>query len=91
MDRVDLDLDVGSAILPKIGLECYLDQLPGFEPRWQLFLDELVKDGVCIPEKRDALLSYEGISNEKSASALFCSFEKQGGKPWNTTDTSTNY
>lgn len=71
VDRVDLDLDVGSAILPKIGLECYLDQLPEFEPRWQLFLDELVKDGICIPEKRDALLSYEGISDEKSASALW--------------------
>ena len=71
VDRVDLDLDIGATIFPKIGLECYLDQDPNYEPRWQLFLDELVTDGICIPEKRDSLLSYEGISNDKSSTDLW--------------------
>lgn len=66
VERIDLDIDVGEVIFPKIGLECYLDKQPKYEPRWQLFLAYLVETGLCIPEKRDALLAYPGYIREKS-------------------------
>ncbi len=71
VDRVDLDLDVGDTILPKIGLECYFNRQPQFEPRWQLFLDRLVETGLCIPAKRDAILAYPGYSHERSNRELW--------------------
>lgn len=58
--RIDLDIDVGESVLPKIGLECYLDRQPQFEPKWQLFLDYLVDLGFCTEQKRDSLLAYTG-------------------------------
>jgi len=66
VERIDLDLDVGEVIFPKIGLECYLSQQPNYEPRWQLFLDYLVEIGLCLPAKRDALLAYPGCIREIS-------------------------
>ena len=66
VDRIDLDIDVGEFVYPKIGLECYLTQQPSFEPRWNLFLEYLVKLGLCVREKHDALLAYPGYVREKS-------------------------
>ncbi|MBD0344603.1 MAG: hypothetical protein ICV63_07165 [Coleofasciculus sp. Co-bin14] len=71
VDRVDLDLDVGDIILPKIGLECYFNLQPQFEPRWQLFLNRLVEAGLCIPAKRDAILAYPGYSHERTNRELW--------------------
>lgn len=67
VDRVDLDLDVGEVLLPKIGLECYFDpaRQPQTEPRWRLFLDFLVQSGLCHPAKRDGLLGYPGYTRQK--------------------------
>lgn len=64
-ERIDLDIDIGESILPKIGLECYLHQQPQFEPKWQLFLDYLEKIGLCTPQKRANLLAYPGYISEK--------------------------
>lgn len=71
VDRVDLDLDVGDTILPKIGLECYFNLQPQFEPRWQLFLNRLVENGLCIPAKRDAILAYPGYFHERTNRELW--------------------
>jgi hypothetical protein len=71
VDRIDLDLDVGDIILPKIGLECSFNRQPQFEPRWQLFLNRLVETGLCIPAKRDALLAYPGYSHERANRELW--------------------
>jgi len=60
VDRIDLDLDVGETIAPKLGLECYLDQQPLVEPRWSAFLDQLVAEDLCVLSKRDHLLAYPG-------------------------------
>ncbi len=46
-DRIDLDLDVGNAVLPKIGLECYIEGQPRSEPKWLAFLSYLVEGGLC--------------------------------------------
>ena len=61
--RIVLSFDVtDDGIGPKIGVECgfnpkHHDQYQP-EPRWSEFLDYLVKKELCLPEKRDALLSF---------------------------------
>jgi hypothetical protein len=70
-DRIDLDLDVGeTGVAGKIGLECYLALQPKFQPRWISFLDYLVQVGLCLPQKREALLTYPGYVREKSHQEL---------------------
>ncbi|MBR8834878.1 MAG: hypothetical protein DSM106950_12795 [Stigonema ocellatum SAG 48.90 = DSM 106950] len=71
VERIDLDIDVGEVILSKIGWECYLSKQPKFEQRWQLFLNYLVETGLCIPQKRDALLAYPGCLRERSNQELW--------------------
>jgi hypothetical protein len=68
VDRVYLDIDVGETVHRKIGLECYFDEnkQPRTEPRWGLFLDSLVRDGLCTADKRDALLAYPGYVGENA-------------------------
>ncbi len=65
VDRIDLDLDVEGSIGPKLGLECYLTAQPIRDPRWGNFLDTLVKMGLCLPQKREALLRYPGYVRER--------------------------
>jgi hypothetical protein len=68
VDYVCLDIDVGESVLRKIGLECYFDGIkqPRTEPRWGVFLDSLVRDGLCTADKRDALLAYPGYVDENT-------------------------
>lgn len=65
VDYLVLALDIGETIYPRIGLECYLRKQPKFEPRWHLFLDNLVDLGLCTLVKRDALLTWSGITKQK--------------------------
>jgi hypothetical protein len=68
VDYVCLDIDVGETVYRKIGLECYFggNKQPRTEPRWSLFLDSLVRDGLCTADKRDALLAYPGYVDENA-------------------------
>jgi hypothetical protein len=68
VDYVCLQIDVGETVHRKIGLECYFDgkKQPRTEPRWGVFLDSLVRDGLCTAEKRDALLGYPGYVDENA-------------------------
>jgi Rps23 Pro-64 3,4-dihydroxylase Tpa1-like proline 4-hydroxylase len=66
VERIDLDIDIGERIAPKIGLECYFSKQPKLEPRWQLFLDYLVNKNLCLPQKQAALLAYPGFLRESS-------------------------
>ncbi|WNG36513.1 hypothetical protein F0U61_24660 [Archangium violaceum] len=67
-DRICLALDVGERVFPKLGLECYVDALTlgGFKERWKPLLEHLVGRGLCRPEKRDALLSWMGLSDHRT-------------------------
>ncbi len=62
VDEVALDLDVADGIAGRVGLECYLSDFrqPGQDPRWAAFLTELVRLGLCRPERRDAVLGFPG-------------------------------
>jgi hypothetical protein len=68
VDYVCLDIDVGETVHRKIGLECYFDgnKQPKTEPRWGVFLDSLVQDGLCTADKRAALLAYPGYVAENA-------------------------
>lgn len=52
----------------KIGIECSFshDQY-NLETRWTNFFDYLVKKGVCLPEKRAALLQFPGVEQEDTS------------------------
>ncbi|HZF51871.1 MAG TPA: hypothetical protein VE093_24635 [Polyangiaceae bacterium] len=56
---LNVDLDVGSEVLPTIGLHSYY---PTNDVRCQALLDQLVARGSCTPEKRDAALGWPGKS-----------------------------
>jgi hypothetical protein len=68
---ISLNLAVGDTVFPKIGLECYIDKKLRINPKWRLFLDYLVEQQLCTPEKADALLNYPGYSVEKSHQDLW--------------------
>ena len=63
-DSLALHLDVGEEILPKIGIECkFLKRRgPDLEPHWHDFLGFLTERGLCVSEKRDALLAFPGYA-----------------------------
>jgi hypothetical protein len=65
LDRIDLDIDISDRVLPKIGLECYLRQQPKFESRWTTFLDSLLLQGLCLPQKYQSLMNYPGFIRKR--------------------------
>ncbi len=66
VDRVDLDIDVDFSTQSKIGLECYFYQQPSLEPKWITFFNFLEERSLCLPEKREAILSYPGYLRESA-------------------------
>jgi hypothetical protein len=71
VERVDLDIDVGRTVQPKVGLECYLNRQPKFESRWRSFFDCLIEKKCCLPAKAEGLLAYPGFARCQA-----------GGAPW---------
>jgi hypothetical protein len=65
-DSILLSFDVGDTLLPRIGLECFLEQQPDCTPRWELFLDYLIEQELCSPAKKNALLNWPGFSHKSS-------------------------
>jgi len=66
--RVVLHITVTeNGIDKKIGLECsFAPDMYHLETRWQSFFNYLVKKGLCLPEKKDALLGFIGVNQEDS-------------------------
>ena len=63
-DSLALHLDVAEELSPKIGIECKFlkRRSPDREPLWHDFLGFLVERGLCLYEKREALLEFPGYS-----------------------------
>ncbi|MBE7514163.1 MAG: FAD-binding oxidoreductase [Anaerolineales bacterium] len=66
-DSVELYIDVGTALLPRAGLEARLT--PGKSAtaedaaaRWQTLLDRLVEAGLAAPDKGAGMLAWEGAT-----------------------------
>ncbi len=62
---VDLNIDVGDRVLPKIGFECIIDFGVETEAKIKQFLDYLVAKGLCLPEKRDGILVFPGYIHQR--------------------------
>jgi hypothetical protein len=64
-ERFVLSYDVSNrGIGPRIGLECSFEENRYHEEtRWEHLFNYLVEKGICLPEKRDALLRYPGMEN----------------------------
>jgi hypothetical protein len=64
--QIDFTDDPYCMIVPRIGIEpCFEnDGYARNDPRWVPLLDGFVKEGQCVPEKRDALLDFCGQSYE---------------------------
>jgi hypothetical protein len=65
-DGVDLDIDLCPQIGPKIGLECSFGADRNTPKRLGAFLDHLVKKGMCLASKRDALLAWSRGFHERA-------------------------
>lgn len=64
-DRFVLSFDVTpEGIEPRIGLECSFEENRFHEEkRWEELFEYLVQKGLCLPQKRDALLRYPGVEH----------------------------
>lgn len=65
INYISLNLAVGNTVFSKIGLECYVDKNLKISSKWRLFINYLVEERLCIPEKAEALLNYPGCLAEQ--------------------------
>ncbi|MBS0015173.1 MAG: hypothetical protein KFF72_02165 [Arthrospira sp. SH-MAG29] len=64
INKTNLQLEIdGNSLSDQIAVECYLEN----RQAWQIFLDGLVKTGFCLPQKRDAILSFGGLTHERDS------------------------
>ncbi|HEY9608789.1 hypothetical protein [Allocoleopsis sp.] len=59
-----LSFDIGNTIHPRIGLEFFPKKSSLDESQWQLFLNYLIEIGLCSPGKKNALLTWPGLSQK---------------------------
>jgi len=65
VDEFSLDIDLSETLLPKIGLECYINKGDRAEKCNQLF-DMLLTSGLCLAKKKDAIYNLSGLSHRFS-------------------------
>lgn len=59
-DKVILSFDVfDGMILPKIGLEAFIEKQPSEDYRWNQLMDKLVQHQLCTTEKREVFSTWE--------------------------------
>ncbi|UQA57517.1 hypothetical protein [Polyangium aurulentum] len=61
-DTFRVDLTIGAGLLPRLGLE--FASRRGADPERRALIDRCVEQGLCTPEKREALLSWSGSTRE---------------------------
>ncbi len=70
VERFSLCFDVGTRVLPRVGVELHLaENLQEDGARWRLLLERLVEQGLCLPSKRDALLGWLGHTHTRAHEA----------------------
>jgi len=64
--RIILHINIGEkGVDQKIGIECsFYPDLYNLETKWPVFLNYLVKKGLCLPEKKVALLHFSGVEQQ---------------------------
>jgi hypothetical protein len=71
-DRFVLSFDVNeTGIGFRLGIECsFASNQYHQETRWKELFDYLTEKGMCLPEKRDALLGYPGVEHTDISSSV---------------------
>jgi len=65
-DRFVISYDVtDNGIAPRIGIELSFTSNLFHNEDWNQLFDYLVEKGICIPEKRDALMDYVGTNDDE--------------------------
>ena len=67
-DWISVDVDVSDRVGPKVGLECYCGSrsAPRLVRHYDRLLEWSVQRELCPPRKRDALIAFSGIADEKT-------------------------
>ncbi len=64
---IRLHVNIGDHVDPKIGLECFISPDKYHNGKgWGDFLDYLVKNKLCLPNLKSALLDFPGVDQENS-------------------------
>ncbi len=63
VDYVALDLDVTDTVGSKIGLECYMRGTKNAMEKWEVLLEFLQAENLCVPEKARGILGVPKIIN----------------------------
>ena len=63
-ERMDLDIDVGTVVGPKIGLECYFGQSQKTFIFMRNFMDHLIEQGLASDDKCQAIIEYNGLVHQ---------------------------
>ena len=61
--NIYIDLTLGETVMPRIGIafaQQQIENLPGQDPTRKALLDRCVKEGLCSPQKREALALWPG-------------------------------
>lgn len=66
-ERIDVDVDLGTAVGAKLGLECYFGSDLATGARLRAMLGALVEAGLCTADKADALVAYSGLDSQDRA------------------------
>lgn len=64
LDQIRFDLTIGATISPRLGFEFFSKGSPISHAQQQLLLNQLIAEGLCTPEKGQALLAWSGFSSE---------------------------
>jgi len=66
-------IDISDTVLPDIGVECFVAGVDRDKKNClhNALLDRLVDRGLCVPEKRDAFLSWQGRAPARLPNELF--------------------
>ena len=68
VDALNLDLDLGERVEPRLGIECLLRRPPRLEPRWAALVGGLVDAGLCRRDKAEHLLAWPGGHRVRASS-----------------------
>ena len=66
VDKIAINLSIGSDVHSKIGLECFIDDCSQGSSKWREFSEFLVRSKICTDREMNALFKWVGYSDERS-------------------------
>jgi len=65
---IRLHINITDIIDPKIGIECFISPDQYHKKQgWDEFFDHLVEKGICLPNMKNAVLDFPGVTQEDSS------------------------